>query len=311
MDNHDSFFCSLPSFGVLGISGTDAAAFLQGQATNDVTQISDSRTQLTAFCNPRGRVMALGRLVQLEGTLALALPPSMVAPLRQWLARFVLRAAVSLEDISSEYRGLGIAGTAAARRLAESGHLIPQRPDGAVSGCGVALVRVPGEDRFEAYGAGAAIEALAGRLADNLPRRPPQEWLRGQIAAGVPWLGSEMSEAYIPQMLNLDVLGAVSFTKGCYTGQEIVARTRHLGSVKRRMRRFHANQGRCPAPGESLYLAHERVAEVVTASPDDSRGHELLAVAPLALDTSLSTDPGSAPALQLRPLPYAIPAAPS
>jgi hypothetical protein len=271
----------------LTVAGPDRARFLQGQLTQDVAAVVPDRAPLGAFLTPQGRVIALPRLLARDETLVLLLPDELAAPLEAHLRRYLLRAKVTL----------ALPGDALAVRVIAEGGAPPsatathrRRADG------VSEVTLPGRT------------LLVGPAALLPP--PPDTDERAQlelaaIRAGEPTVTAATREAFIPQMLNLDLLQGVSFSKGCYTGQEIVARTQHLGRIKRRMFRYAAQGAAAPPPaGSTLVDAHGRTAEVVRSAAT-ADGVELLAV--FALEARL--EPLVAPdGTRLLPvaLPYAV-----
>ena len=248
-------------FRTLHVAGRDAASFLQGQLTQDVTRVVAGQLRLAALLTPQGRVLATPWLGLREESILLLLPAPLAAPARDALQRYVLRAkvAISLAELDAGLTAL-LAETFAAR--------CPEPP---------------------------GVDADADT-----------SWTLALIAAGHPEIGMATSGEWIPQMLNLDLLDAISMTKGCYTGQEIVARTQNLGRIKRRMFRYAAAGAAPPEPKAALYAGGHKVGEVVLAAPT-ATGSELLAVvnldareAPLALADGTTCRPA--------PLPYAVPA---
>jgi folate-binding protein YgfZ len=271
----------LPFLGVLRVAGPDALNFLQGQLTNDLRLLADGRTQLAALNTPQGRVVALLRLRLFEGAVYALLPTELVEPVSALLRRYVLRSKVQLEA-ANELR-VGWIGQGAA-----AGPIV-----------------------FD-YAPGRRVVAAtedAWRLLAGSPPRPARaeirnEWLAMDIADGLPQVFAATSGAFVAQMLNLDLLDAISFKKGCYTGQEIVARTQHLGRIKRRLCRFALPPGLEPAPLSGLFLGANKAAEVVMSASRDGRV-ELLAVTSLdALGKPLLTEDGRA-AVAME-LPYRV-----
>jgi folate-binding protein YgfZ len=271
----------LPFLGVLRVAGPDALNFLQGQLTNDLRLLADGRTQLAALNTPQGRVVALLRLRLFEGAVYALLPTELVEPVSALLRRYVLRSKVQLEA-ANELR-VGWIGQGAA-----AGPIV-----------------------FD-YAPGRRVVAAtedAWRLLAGSPPRPVRaeirnEWLAMDIADGLPQVFAATSGAFVAQMLNLDLLDAISFKKGCYTGQEIVARTQHLGRIKRRLCRFTLPPGLEPAPLSGLFLGTTKAAEVVMSASRDGRV-ELLAVTSLdTLGKPLLTEDGRA-AVAME-LPYRV-----
>jgi folate-binding protein YgfZ len=297
----------LPSLGVLRIGGADAAAFLQGQLTNDVRLLADGRTQLAACCTSQGRVIALVRLRQTDDAIYALMPADLLGKVATHLRKFVLRSRVEILQAADLTVGAILTGDAVAavraHRMFDEAALTMSPVPLAGSTEVVSFQYAPGREVVAAPpGAWRSISGLS-------PNRPgPQaqaEWLAADIAAGLPLVFAATSEQFIPQMLNVDLIDGVSYTKGCYTGQEIVARTHHLGRVKRRTMRFHLPAGAAaPAPMSTLTLEGTKVADVLmTAGTQD--GIELLAVTNLdAAGKALQLEDGRN--AEPRPLPYSV-----
>jgi folate-binding protein YgfZ len=276
----------LDDLAVIAVRGTDAVPFLQGQLSQDLEGIADGGATLAGLHNPQGRCLAVLRLLRIcADQWLLILPAELAQPVRQLLARYVLRARVKIEDADAVWRIYGITG-----------------PDAAAA----ASTRLS-----------LPMDATGTRQMIVAPRQEPppdgdavtrELWRLDDIAAGVPEILGATSGAFVAQMLNLDLLGAISFDKGCYTGQEVIARAHYRGQVKRRMQRFVTGSTAVLAPGTRLQLQDGRQAQVVIAAPSDGGGQEFLAVT--TLPTAGSLEDAEAPAAsridsaQL-PLPYA------
>ncbi len=266
----------LPFLGVLSISGPDALGFLQGQLSSDVRLLADGRTQLAALNTPQGRVVALLRLRLVDGTVHALLPTELLEPVHSLLRRFVLRSKVQLriaDELQVVWTGPD-GGESGRREGTPASSPVPDTPAGTVIAFHYArrrwVVAMPAE-------AAAALTDVAPIAAG---RHVQEEWLAMDIADGLPQVFAETSGAFVPQMLNLDLLDAISFTKGCYTGQEIVARTQHLGRIKRRLLGYRLPPGAAPAPQAGLYRDGTKVAEILLSSARGD-GVRLLAVTSL------------------------------
>jgi folate-binding protein YgfZ len=282
----------LPGFSVLRIAGTDAPAFLQGQFTHDVRLLADGRTQVSACCTNQGRVLALVRFRQTEEAIYALLPSDLTARLATHLRKFVLRSRVEILQAADLHVGaimVGAADSNAQRPFDEAAMTMSPVP---MSGSTevVTFQYAPGREIVAAPA--AAWRAISGLSLSRPSAQAQQEWLAADIAEGLPQVFAATSEHFTPQMLNADLIDGVSFTKGCYTGQEIVARTHHLGRVKRRAMRFVLPPGAAPAPLANLLLDGQKAADVLltAALPDRI---ELLAVTNLdALGKALTTEDG-------------------
>jgi folate-binding protein YgfZ len=274
---------ALESLGVVRCHGPDAAAFLQGQLTSDVARLSSGATQIAACATPQGRVIAVLHLAR-HGDVIDALLPAELAPmLIARLKKFVLRARVEIERLDGWSVTWLNAGPARSPTPAASSHANPESP---------------------------AFRYPDGRLVVARPRAAAAEpsvesrWQAADIAAGLPQIVAATTEHFVPQMLNLDLLDAISFTKGCYTGQEIVARTQNLGRIKRRTLRYAILGAEPPPLLTALHHEGVKVGEVLQSASVDG-GCELLAVVALeARDRPLRTATGHT-AMPL-PLPYTL-----
>jgi folate-binding protein YgfZ len=317
----------LESLAVLSARGPDARKFLQGQLSQDVAALGTGRVALAGFHNPQGRVLAILRLVPLaDDALLLVLPGEIAGAIIQRLQRFVLRAKVTLADESAAWLRAGLPGDAALAALAAAG-LAPAAPGvGALAARDgrIAWRHDAQPDRYLLL-APVDVGLPAGCSGAADPGRAARDWQQADIAAGLPQVLAATSEAFVAQMLNLDVLGGISFEKGCYTGQEVIARAHYRGRVKRRLQRFRTlappAPGAMPGPGASVVLSDGRGARIVDAATLEDGRVEFLAVAALDAAAGGDDDGGSGVAAarpqaestpllatESLPLPYALPA---
>jgi hypothetical protein len=294
----------LPGFGVLRIGGADAVPFLQGQFTNDVRLLADGRTQVAACCTNQGRVIALARLRQTDDAIYALLPADLLSKVATHLRKFVLRSKVQILQAADLAVGailtVDAAAASQAHRVFDEAALTMSPVPLAGSTEVVTFQYAPGREVIAAPP--VAWRSISGLSLSQPDLRAQAEWLAADIAAGLPHVFATTSEQFTPQMLNLDLIDGVNFSKGCYTGQEIVARTHHLGRVKRRTLRFHlAAGGATPAPLSSLLLDGIKVADVLMTAETEG-GIELLAVTNLdaagkvlKLEDGRSAEPHSLP----------------
>jgi folate-binding protein YgfZ len=308
----------LDALGVLRARGQDVLPFLQGQLSNDLTLLSPDRSLLAGYHNPQGRVIALLHLLQLApDDLLLVLPRELIAPVIARLSKFLLRAKVKLADDSPQWRISGLlppataAGVERSDEAAAGGLLaaLPASPNATARIAAAIAVRLAQEP---------ARWLLVSPLSQPAPpgTRPAAEtriWQRLAVAVGEPQVYAATSEKFVAQMLNLDCLGALAFDKGCYTGQEIIARAHYRGRMKRRLQRFVMRDARQLRPADAGTLSDGRAFEVVEAVMLADGRCEFLAVAPLAIGESVQ---GTAAATsiagerfdaQALPLPYPLP----
>lgn len=285
----------LDDFSLLRFSGPDATAFLHGQLTCDVQALKTSDSTYGGYCNPKGRLLATFLLWREGDGCQMLLPSSIAEPLRKRLSMYILRGKVKAEDITAAVACIGILGGDAASALAGLGGQAPEQLHGVRVDGALTVIRLPG-DRFLALKAGDTSNLTADNAA----------WHAADIACGIPFIGPATQEEFVPQMVNLDLIGALSYTKGCYPGQEIVARTHYLGRLKQRMYRASVSAA---APGDKLYceeLGDQAAGMIVSAAPADDGGQEVLAVLQTANATATNYRCGSlqGPALTLKTLPY-------
>jgi len=292
----------LSAFGVLRIRGSDAVRFLQGQLSNDLERLTAEGSLLAGYHNPQGRTIAILRLVQpAEGDILALLPRELVSAVAARLTRYVLRARVQLADDSASWRVQGIVGSAPDSPL---GMKVSDTPERWISVTHAGTVQATARDVGQAQG-----EPLA---------RVPEDWARLDIAAGIPQVYAATSELFVAQMLNLDLLDGIAFSKGCYTGQEVIARAHYRGRVKRRMQRWRTLEPRGLAPGDAGQLEDGRAFRVVEAVRLPDGRTEFLAVAGLAAGTQREEPDPAGPdgrpgsghlelAAEPLPLPYALP----
>jgi folate-binding protein YgfZ len=294
----------LAHLSVLRFAGADALAFLQGQVSNDTRRLADGLPLLAAYSSAQGRVLAVLHLLpHSSGVLAL-LPREIALPTLERIKKFVLRAKVKIEDASEQY---AVAGAYDASAL-DPGQ-VPAAGAAYLERDGVAVARVTDGTQS----ATPRYWVVRPRENDSATRGGPDEqraelaWRLADIRAGMPQVFGATSEQFVAQMLNLDLLDAISFTKGCYTGQEIIARTQHLGRIKRRLSRLRLPAGSWSI-GQPLRLSDGRTGRLTDVLPAGD-GYEALAV--LSLDATAASDAETASAgagdtvsAEELPLPY-------
>jgi folate-binding protein YgfZ len=303
--------CDLSALAVLRVAGPDAEAFLQGQFTNDVARIGPGSAQYSAWCSPKGRMLANFLLRRAgESMYELLLPASLGETIAKRLRMFVLRSRVSVDDASGESVRLGVGGPDAGSAIDKMLGRVPAIGE-ALSSQGAVIAAVPGP-RYIVALKPADAPSLWDRLQAVCRPAGFAAWQWLTIRAGVPVITPPTADLFVPQAVNWDALGGISFQKGCYAGQEIVARTQYLGRLKERLALAHL-AGWPPAPGARLYSAafgEQACGTTVNAAAAPDGGSDLLAVLQLAAAASGDVHLGSVdgPALRLAPLPYEMPA---
>lgn len=302
--------CDAARWGVLEIAGPDAKTFLQGQLSSDVAALVPGKGGWTSYNSPKGRMLANGFVWQFPAAerYGFALSADIAEPVRKRLAMFVLRSKVTLVDASPVMVRVGFGGPAAAAAIADlfdeapAPGIVIERDAITIAGLpdGRFLLLIPAEHWAKAR------ERLFVRTTMN----DAIAWERLGIRAGVGLVSTATQDTFVPQAANWDLLGGIDFRKGCYTGQEIVARTQHLGRIKERLFAFAVHVAP-PPTGARLYAAvfgEQACGTVVCAAPSIAGGSELLAVVQLAavLEGDLHLQSASGPSLAALPLPYAV-----
>jgi len=315
MDALDCTLHDLSHLGLIRVSGADAQTFLQGQLTNDVRELSDEHTQLSSHCSPKGRMLANFRIWRQGDAYYLQPALERVGDLIRRLRMFVLRAQVSIEDASDDLVRIGIAGDCAAASL-EGADLAVPADEGNLQASGeVVVIRSPGPmPRFEIVGPTAALTAIWDRLAGTAGPSSHDHWALLDIRSGIPSVYTATADAFVPQMANMQLVDGVSFHKGCYTGQEVIARMQYLGTLKRRMYRAAVDTDTPPRPGDMLHTStstsEQASGRVVDARPAGPGRFELLAVVEISATQSGEVRLGDAdgPVVRFESPPYGFPA---
>lgn len=306
--------CDLSHLGLIWVAGVDAATFLQGQLTNDVRLVTEIRSQLSGYCTPKGRLLASFRLFRLADSYYLHLPRTQLDFILQRLRLYVLRAKVSLADASNDLAGLGLSGDEAMALLGGIFSSVPAQPNDLFRQGELTLMRLPGPGpRFQVLGPPSALIPVWDRLAERSTLVNAPYWTLLDIRAGLPTIHPETREAFVPQMVNMQLIDGVSFSKGCYTGQEVVARMQYLATLKRRLYLGEVVSQRPPAPGDEVFspvsTSPQTTGTILEAVSVGGDRYELS----LVLETSAFTDDrvslgAEGPRLELREPPYGLPA---
>ncbi|HNV88243.1 MAG TPA: folate-binding protein [Methylotenera sp.] len=272
--------CDLTHLGLLEINGPDAVTFLQGQVTNDVKLLAGNNAHYTAYCTPKGRMLALFLAFAHHDHLHLQLNRELLEPIMKRLKMYVMRSKVDIKDASEDIIKFGLNGLEAASMLVPVFTKIPTQDYELVSLENGAILKLPttgNNSRFEILTDSVNAPAIWNALkVDCQPvGKPCWDWL--EIQAGIPDITPATQEQFVPQMLNLDLLNAISFKKGCYTGQEIVARTHYLGSVKRRTYLASIESAHAPLAGDKVMDgAKNEVGQIVRVAVNPSGSFDAL-----------------------------------
>lgn len=302
--------CELSSLAVIRFSGADARTFLHGQLTCDVEALTPDKSSYGSYCTPKGRMLATFLLWRSGEDYLMQLPTTLRAPVQQRLSTFILRSKVTAADATGEWVLLGISGKSAATFVRLASARAPDLVHGVTHANDITTIRLPGE-RYELVVPAAKAREVKELLALQAEVTDEQHWNWLDIRAGIPMVTLATKEEFVPQMANLDLIGGVSFTKGCYPGQEIVARMHYRGTLKQRMYRASIENGEPPHLGDKLYSAAtgaQSCGMIVNAAPAPDGIFEVLAVMQIAAAESSEVHLRSpeGPALELQALPYKV-----
>jgi folate-binding protein YgfZ len=299
----------LSQLGVIAFSGEQTVEFLQGQLTNDVRQLHADSAQWNGYCSPKGRLLGNFLMWRQGDDYLLQMAGDIRESVQKKISMFVMRSKTRARDASDENVRLVVAGDEAADAVQAAFGVVPDAPMQVAATENGHVIRV-GTDKFVLSLAPAAVENVGACLIRYATPVGAAVWDGLRLNAGIPMITAATQDQFVPQMVNLEVIGGVSFQKGCYTGQEIVARSQYLGKLKRRM--FLAHVEVAAAPGDSLYSADmdgQATGMVVNAAPAANGGYDLLAVILVesAKTSTLHLQSLDGAALTLKSLPYALP----
>lgn len=278
--------CRLTHDALIVVNGSDSQAFLQTQLCNDVARVSIQHTQLSAYCSPKGRMLGIFRLIEYgQGFLLLMRAANRDAVLKR-LQIYVLRSKVTLTS-DDDVLALGLSGPGVTEQLRKTVGGVPQAVNDCLAAESLRVVRVPGQHapRFEIIGPRTTVDELWDRLRDHMQPVSTGYWSWLDIQTGIPTVLPQTVDRFIPQMANLDLIGGISFHKGCYPGQEVIARVQHLGKLKQRMMLGHVNQVDAVTAGDRVFASDggkQSVGTVVDSQAGPDGGHDLLAVVQLS-----------------------------
>jgi len=310
------FVAPVTDLGLIAVAGEDAARFLHSQLTNDVEHLGAGEARLAGFCTPKGRLQATFLMWRdPEGTVWLQLPRAIQAPLQKRLSMFVMRSKAKLRDATEEEAVaavIGVGGIQGEAALAAQGLALPPAPYATTTGERGTVIRLGdafGAPRYLWLTPAQAGEAALPALAQQLALGGNAAWQLAAIHAGVPQVTAATQEQFVPQMINFELLGGVNFKKGCYPGQEIVARSQYLGKLKRRTALASVDNAAARAGDEVFTVADpgQPCGMVVNAAPNGRGGADVLVEVKLAaLEEDVRLGSASGAALRFLAMPYAL-----
>ena len=297
----EGFLATISDQGLIGISGDDAASFLHGQLTNDVEHLNGEQVRLAGYCTPKGRLLASFLMWRNATTIYLQVSRGIQVPIQKRLQMFVLRAKAKLHDATQDEANqviLGLGGKHASAVLPQWFDSLPATPFSKVEGNAGTLLRVAdafGLPRYQWLTSAANAEAVWPQLAARLARGGNDAWRLSEIHAGVPQISLPTQEQFVPQMVNFELLGGVNFKKGCYPGQEIVARSQYLGKLKRRTTLVSIDNASAAAGAELFAVSDpgQPCGMIVNAAPNGMGGVDALVELKLAAIEEGASAPGA------------------
>jgi folate-binding protein YgfZ len=303
-------YCVLEKDALLHIVGPDTLKFLQGQTTCDTDTVTDTRAAPGAYCTPQGRVVCDFLLSKLgESHYALRMRREIIANSAAVFGKYIIFSKADLEPERSDWRCIGVWGDGAEAALASLLPTLPAEPWARTGTTGVVAVRFPGAvPAFECYVHEERAEAIESQLESAASPGEEDAWQGLQLRAGIARIGAGTVEEFVPQTLNYDLTGHVNFRKGCYTGQEVVARLHYRGTPKRRT--YLATLAGTPPPteGTAIYAADntQPVGHVVDAAVDGGTTIALVAVTIEAAQGTLHLDSPDGASFSATPPPYSL-----
>ena len=310
------FVAPVTDLGLIAVAGEDAARFLHSQLTNDVEHLGPNEARLAGFCTPKGRLQATFLMWRdPEGTVWLQLPRAIQAPLQKRLSMFVMRSKAKLRDATDEdavAAVIGAGGAAAEAALRAQALVLPETPMSSTHGEHGTVIRLSdafGAPRYLWLTSSEQAQAALPALASTLALGGNGAWQLAAIHAGMPQVSAATQEQFVPQMINLELLGGVNFKKGCYPGQEIVARSQYLGKLKRRTSLATVDNAAARAGDEVFTSADpdQPCGMVVNAAPNGAGGADLLVEIKLAaLGEEVHLGSAAGAPVRFLPMPYPL-----
>lgn len=302
----------LSHFSLLEFSGEDAQAFLQGQLSCDMRKIiSRESACYGSYCTPKGRMLASFLIWKDKDRYVMQLPSALHTTIYKRLSMFVLRSKVTLSNNSKGAICIGLAGRDSTMLIQQVGGTVPDNHQGMTCNDHCQVIRL-GQDRFMLIIASGKAPAIWQQLHEHATPAGAACWDWLTICAGIPVITPATQEQFVPQMTNLEIIGGVSFDKGCYPGQEIIARTHYLGKTKRRMYLATIPSVTPVLAGDELFsddMPEQSSGMIVSASPAPGEGYDVLVVLQTSsVETAarICWKNPQGPALTILPLPYTV-----
>ena len=313
-DQENDFLCDLSQLGLLRFSGEDAASFLQGQLSNDINILDGAHSQLSSYCSPKGRILASLRIFRHADDFYLLIPADTLAATQKRLQMYIMMSKVTIEDLSEQTVRIGLSGHAVDKALKQCSISLPANQNGYIQQNETYILNVgSSNNRYIVISNATNAQSLWESASNVLAMKGYHSWHYMDIKEGIPSIVAANVDAFVPQMINLHAINGVSFSKGCYPGQEIVARMHFLGKLKRRMYRASVQAEQAPKPADSLFSGNSSSGQgagqvVMSAALADGR-YEMLAVIQIAAVEagSIQLHDEKGPELEIKDIPYPVP----
>ncbi len=305
----------LSSYSRITIEGADAESFLHGQFSNDLMALDESHSQLTSYSTPKGRILALFRIMRVRDHFVIHCHQSIVQAFVKRLQMFVMRSDVTIKITDESHAMLALSGESSSAQLESSGFQVPAQTNeiSVDHDADVLIARIPGNElRYTVSGPIGTLQGVWTALVEGgVVPVASERWTLQSIEAGQPEVYDATSERFVAQMINLQLIDGVNFKKGCYPGQEVIARLQYLGKLKRKMHLLECDQGDPIKPGDKIFAdgSEEPAGDVVDAASTSEGSVRLLAVLKTAhteTNAQLRAASPSGPVLRQRDLPYAL-----
>lgn len=309
----DQFITPIQHLGLLKLSGDDATHFLHGQLTNDVEHLTQQQAKLAGYCSAKGRLLATFLMWRDDTSIYLTSSADILPTIQKRLKMFVLRSKVTIDDIQTTSSSIGLFGEALKTPLSHLFGTLPTLPYEKITtelGTLICLPTIHNKPRYVWIATQQVLQQHWDELAQVAPAVTDNLWAYVEIMCGLPWITQATQEAFVPQMLNYEIIGGVNFKKGCYPGQEIVARTQYLGKIKRRMALFSLTNAQVNA-GDELFSSEDpeqpcgKIVNAARLSADKSVCLAEIKLATLEAGT-IHLGNAQGPTLQIETLPYNI-----
>lgn len=300
--------CDLSHFELIEFSGHDSQVFLQGQLSNDVKKLVPGVSQHSSYCTPKGRMLASFLMWSAPAGYLMLIPAELRESIQRRLNMFIMRSKVKARE-RDDLVTIGVAGSNAASLLQKSVGDIPAATLGVIQHDETTLIRLS-ETRFMIVNTAEKMETLWASLSCEATPVGASCWGWFNVRDGIPVITTATQEQFVPQMVNFEIIDGVSFKKGCYPGQEIVARMQYLGKLKRRMYLANIASNSPVAPGDQLFsnaMEDQSSGMVVNAALSPDGGYDVLAVIQISsVETDIHWKTWDGPVLQFMPLPYIV-----